>query len=162
MVEDAPPSAGEVRALATQLLAWADRLAARPAVSDTLTGDARQDLIIALADAALQVRRLRAQLFPEVPLAEPLWDVLLSLFAKEANGYRVSLDHLTLDSDLPAPKVRECVAQLATSGVIELHPDRFDAKVVWLSLSAEGKEKMTELMLQSADFVGPWAQTAAA
>ncbi|OYX10008.1 MAG: hypothetical protein B7Z08_02970 [Sphingomonadales bacterium 32-68-7] len=84
--------------------------------------------------------------------------MLLSLFAKEANGYRVSLDNLTLDSELPAPKVRECVAQLASAGVIDLHPDRFDSKVVWLSLSGEGKEKMTELMLRSADFVGPWAR----
>lgn len=161
MVEDTPvsagPSAGEVRALANQLLVWADRLATRPVNYDTLTEEDRHELIIALAEAALETRRLRARLFPELPLAEPLWDVLLTLYVKQANGYRVSLDHLTLESEFPPPRVRQCVAELVNAGLVQLNPDRFDSALAWLTLAEEGEARMADLMLRSAELVNPQA-----
>ena len=71
MFEQAPPSAGEVRALANQLLAWADSLA-RPKHAEALSEDSREEQLIALATASLEARRLRGQAFPELPLNEPV------------------------------------------------------------------------------------------
>src|SRR4051812_25976790 len=52
MVKNAPPSAGEVRALAQQLMSWADMLAAGPQINRVLADADRHELVLALATAA--------------------------------------------------------------------------------------------------------------
>src|SRR5688500_15410868 len=59
MFENAPPRAGDVRALAHQLLNWADHLSDRPDPARELTEEGRHDLILGLALATREARRLR-------------------------------------------------------------------------------------------------------
>ena len=155
MFEDAPPSAGEVRALAHQLLSWADHLSAVPQPGRELSEADRHDLILGLALATRGARRLRAEIFPGAPLHNAAWDVLLDLFIQEMNGFRTSLDHMSLAGDLPAATVYEAVEQLAGLGLLERAPDRFDSRVVWLSLSGRGRQGMFDLLEQSTEFVRP-------
>ena len=155
MFEDAPPSAGEVRALAHQLLSWADHLTSVPQPGRELSEGDRHDLILGLALATRGARRLRAEIFSGVPLHNAAWDVLLDLFIQEMNGFRTSLDHMSLAGDLPAATVYEAVELLVGRGLLERAPDRFDSRVVWLSLSARGRQGMFDLLEQSTEFVRP-------
>ena len=159
MFDDAPPSAGEVRALAHQLMSWADHLSRRagsdPAPGRELTEEDRHDLLLGLAVAMRAARRLRAEIFAEVPLNNPNCDVMLALFIQEMNGFRTSLDHLALTGDLPASTVYESVGELVRHGLLERTPDRFDSRVMWLSLTVAGRQGLFDLFEQSAEFIRP-------
>ena len=157
MFEDAPPSAGEVRALAHQLMQWANRLTAQPEESRELTEEARHGLILGLALVTREGRRLRNGIFLGAPLGNPHWDVMLDLFIQEMNGFRTSLDHLALTGDLPALAIYDSVDTLVRQGLIERTADRFDNRVFWLALSQTGRQGMFDLMEQSAEFVRPIA-----
>lgn len=157
MLDSAPPRAGDVRALAHQLLSWADHLADRPDFTAELTERGRHDLVLGLAIALRDARRLRAEIFASIPLGNPNWDVMLDLFIQEMNGFRTSLDHLALTGDLPAPMVYDSVRDLDRLGLISRTPDRFDSRVSWLSLTAAGRQGMFDLFSQSAEIVRPIA-----
>lgn len=161
MFENAPPSAGEVRALAHQLLSWADQLSARgrfgPERGREMTEEDRHDLILGLAVATREARRLRAETFAGVPLGNPRWEVMLDLFIQEMNGFRTSLDHLALTGETPAATVYESVDELARRGLLERTPDRFDSRVNWLTLTVAGRQGMFDLFERSAEFVRPVA-----
>ena len=157
MFDQAPPRPGDVRALAHQLLTWADHLSDRLDPVRELTEEDRHDLMLGLAMALREARRLRAAIFSGVALGNPNWDVLLDLFIQEMNGFRTSLDHLALTGDLPAATVYESVDALAKLGLLERSPDRFDNRVAWLSLTAAGRQGLFDLFAQSAEFVRPIA-----
>jgi len=160
MLDDAPPSAGEVRALAHQLLSWAEHLTVRPEPGRGLTEEERHDLFLGLAEATREARRLRSAIFSGIAFGDPNWDVLLDLFIREMNGFRTSLDHLALTGDLQAAVVYECVDRLAGLGLLERSADRFDGRVQWLSLSAAGRQGLFDLFAQSAELVRPVAARA--
>ena len=83
-----PPSAGEVRALAHQLLSWADHLSTRLARGRLeLSEEDQHDLLITVAEAMRGTRRVRSRIFPDVPLGNANWAVLLDLFIRELNGH---------------------------------------------------------------------------
>jgi len=162
MFEDAPPSAGAVRALAQQLLHWANHLTVQPEIGSAMSEEDRHDLLLNLALVAREVRRLRAGLFPGAPFANPAWDVMLDLFIQEMNGFRTSLDHLSLGGELPAITIYECVDALVGLGLIERTSDRFDHRVFWLSLSVRGRQGMFELLERSAEYARPGPRRAPA
>jgi DNA-binding MarR family transcriptional regulator len=157
MFDSAPPRAGDVRALAHRLLSWADHLSERPDLTSELTEEGRHDLVLGLATALREARRLRAEIFPRVPLGNPNWDVMLDLFIQEMNGFRTSLDHLALTGDLPAPVVYESVHDLVRLGLLDRTPDRFDNRVMWLSLTVKGRQGMFDLFAHSSEVVRPIA-----
>ncbi len=154
MLENAPPSPGEVRALATQLLSWADQLAARHWSGYELSED-NDDLLLALAVAGREISRRRSRIFSGTAVGNPQWDVLIDLFVQEANGYRVSLDHLALAGELRAEIVYDSVERLVKAGLVERADDRFDKRTSWLSLTSKGKQGMTDFFTETANFVRP-------
>ena len=155
MFEHAPPSAGAVRALAHQLLTWADHLPELPSAVHEMTEEDRHDLVLRLALAMREARCQRTRILPAAPLGNPNWDVMLDLFIQEMNGFRTSLDHLSLGGELPAHLVHECVEEMVALGLIERTADRFDSHVAWLSLSARGRQGMFDLFTRTAEFVRP-------
>lgn len=157
MFDSVPPRAGDVRALAHQLMSWADHLSDRPDPARELTEEGRHDLVLGLATTLRDARSLRAEIFPGVPFGNPNWDVMLDLFIQEMNGFRTSLDHLALTGDLPAPTVYESVAELDRLGLIDRAPDHFDNRVAWLSLTVTGRQGMFDLFAQVAEIVRPIA-----
>lgn len=155
MFDHAPPTAGEVRALAHQLLSWAEQLSAMPAPTSALSEEDRHELALAQAEAARREARLRARIFAGVPFGNANWDVLLELYIREMMGFRVSLDDLVAENLLPRELVVRCVDALEELGLVEKVSDRFDRRVNWLVLSAAAKQGMTRLLLESARTVRP-------
>lgn len=155
MTENAQPSPGEVRALANQLLTWADRLAERAWRAQDPTDSSDDELVVAMAVSAREISRCRNQVFAPADLGNPAWDVILDLYVQESQGFRVSLDHLALSGELRAETVYACVDALEAAGLVERAPDRFDRRTTWLSLTENGKRRMAEFMLQSAHLVSP-------
>ncbi|MBO0749057.1 MAG: winged helix-turn-helix transcriptional regulator [Porphyrobacter sp.] len=155
MVKSALPSAGEVRAFAHQLLSWAEQLASMPRVGCVLAEADRHELVLAMASAARAIARLRARIFPDFGFANPAWEILLEIFVREANGYRVSLEQLEVEDDLPALTVRRHVNFLIDRGLVERVGSASDERGVRLSLSLVGVRKMTELLLASAEHARP-------
>lgn len=155
-MESTPPTPGELRALANQLLAWANQRAARPPAAHALpTGEAPRELSLAFAMATREVRRRRTETFPHLRLREPMWDVMLELFIQQERGCRTSLDHLTLTGDLEAAVVQHAVAVLVAAGLVERATDLFDKRIMWLTLSPAGHAGMIEHFFEAADFLRP-------
>lgn len=150
MPDNASPSAGEVRALANQLLSWADHLSARAAAETLLTKGEQRELALGLAEAARDAALLRSRFFPGIYFGNLAWDVIIELFIRTEKGFRVSLDGLALEPLASAGAIRRSVRQLREQGLIVETPDRFDPTVTWLSLSDEGAQGMTALLIQSA------------
>ena len=152
MVKNAPPSAGDVRALAHHLLSWAEHLAAGPQLNRVLADADRNELVLVLATAARAIARLRTRIFPDVGFANPAWAIMLEIFIREANGYRVSLDQLTAEDDLPQLTAYRSLNLLIDKGLIERSEGKTHNDAVWLSLTLQGKRKMMELLFESAEY----------
>jgi hypothetical protein len=156
MLEHAQPTPDEVRVLASQLMSWADRLSAPPARHDADPSDElTREQLLNVATAAREVRRQRTVTFPHLRLREPMWDVMLDLFIEQESGHRMSLDHLTLTGEHEAVVVNHAVAVLVTAGLLTRTPDRFDKRVVWLTLSPAGQTGMIEHFTQAAGYLSP-------
>src|SRR5690349_12184989 len=126
MFEEAPPSAGAVRALAHQLLSWANHLTAPPEAGSEMTEEERHELVLRVTLAVRQACRLRAAIFPGAPFGNPVWEVMRELFIQEMNGFRTSLDNLSLAGELPAATVYDAVETLVSLGLVERATDRFE------------------------------------
>jgi len=161
MFEDAPPSAGAVRALAHQLLSWANHLTAAPEIGAEMSEEERHNLILRIAVAVRQACRLRAAIFPGAPFGNPVWEVMRELFIQEMNGFRTSLDNLSLAGEMPAATVYDSVDTLVGLGLVERTTDRFDNRTQWLSLTVHGRQGMFEMFSSAAEFVLPGPRTIA-
>lgn len=150
MFDHAPPTAGEVRALAHQLLTWAEQLSTIPAPASALSEEDRHELALAQAEAARRKGRLRSRIFAGVPFGNANWEVMLELFIREMTGFRVSVDDLVAEDLLPRELVVRCADALEEFGLIEKVSDRFDRRIAWLSLSVAGKQGMTRFLLEAA------------
>jgi len=120
-----------------------------------MTEEEQHDLCVSLALAVREACRLRAAIFPGVPFGNPVWEVMRDLFIQETKGFRTSLDNLALAGSLPAATVYDAVDTLVGLGLLERTTDRFDGRVVWLSLTVRGRQGMFDLFEQAAEFVRP-------
>ena len=157
MYDPAPPSAGEVRALAHQLLSWADHLAARPEPGREMSEEDRHDLVLNLAVAAREARFLRSTSLSGAMLGDPRWDVLLDVFIQELRGFSASIDALALSGHWPEDVLAGAVSGLAELGILERAPLPFDTGVDWVSLTAPARRSMFDIFEQAAEFVRPVA-----
>ena len=153
MFDRPPPSAGEVRALAHQLMSWADHLSARQVAARELTEEEQHDLMITVAEAMRGTRRERARIFGDIPLGNANWDVLLDLFIRELNGHRTSLAQMVAGDELPAAAVHASIETLVRCGLVDRDAPRPDSQASWLALTPRGKQGMFELLQEIADLV---------
>lgn len=155
MFDHAPPTAGEVRALAHQLLSWAEELTAMPAPATAWSEDDRRELALSQAEAARREARLRARIFAGVPFGNANWEIMLELFIREMSGFRVAADDLVGENLLPLELVMRSVDALEEFGLVEKAFDRFDRRICWLSLSDAGKQGMARFLLDSVRSARP-------
>jgi DNA-binding MarR family transcriptional regulator len=140
-------------------MSWANQMAARPAIAYAhASPEDSRELSLSYAAAAREVRRGRSEIFPQLRLREPMWDVMLELFIQQEGGCRTSLDHLTLTGELEAAVVHHAVAVLVAAGLVDRAADLFDKRVVWLTLSPAGHAGMIEHFAQAAEFMRPLAE----
>jgi DNA-binding MarR family transcriptional regulator len=155
MFEAKPPSAGEVRALAQQLLSWADQLALAPAAERALSEEELQDCVLALAVAGRDIAHLRARTFPDTDFASTGWDVMLEIFIRQEQGQRVSLEQLAADDGWPPLAVHRSVNMLIDKQLVARGYKDPGTREVWLSLTDTGKHRMAAFLLESARFSRP-------
>lgn len=155
MFEAKPPGPGEVRALAHQLLSWADKLALAPAEGRMLTEEQLLESVLALATAGRDIARLRARTFPDTDFASSGWDVMLEIFIREGQGQRVSLEELSMEGGWPPLAVHRSVNMLIDKRLVERSYKDCQTREVSLSLTSTGKQKMASFLLESARFSRP-------
>jgi DNA-binding MarR family transcriptional regulator len=163
MVENAPPSAGEVRALAHQLLSWASSLSARPTLGPDPSDEEKREFALGLAVAEREALRLREDAFPEIDLGNPDWQIAVELYIQQANGYRTAPERLPLVAYLPSETVTPALERLRRADVVETVVDRDDSAAPWLKLTDDGNRRITDLLLHSARVpLSPFAAPATA
>lgn len=80
---------------------------------------------------------LRAGLF-----ADPAWDMLLELFARELEYQRVSVSELCRASRVPETTGVRWINNLEKEELVTRRDDPFDRRRVWVTLSSKGSAAM--------------------
>jgi DNA-binding MarR family transcriptional regulator len=92
----------------------------------------------------LLARRRRERLFPEGLFADPAWDILLDLFACEAEGRRLSVSDACLAANVPPTTALRWLAQLEARGLVERQPDPADGRRVFVTLRTPARDAVLE------------------
>jgi hypothetical protein len=90
---------------------------------------------------------------PTRPLGNANWDTLLDLFIRELNGYRTSFEQMSVGDEVPAFTTHRALEELAAAGLVARTADLSDPRVSWLALTERGKQRMFELLAESAELV---------
>lgn len=98
--------------------------------------------LVALAKENIRARRLRQELFPNIQVADPAWDLMLELFINQAEARRISVTGLGLSANVPGATVLRWLAMFHEAGLIVREPDPADRRRIWVSLTETGWEKM--------------------
>lgn len=102
-----------------------------------------------LARWCLAARRRRASLFVSGLFSDPVWDLILDLYASAAEGKRVCMSDACYASCVPQTTALRWVRRLLERGVIISRPDPRDARRTFLELAPQTAEAM-ERWLESA------------
>ena len=90
----------------------------------------------------LRARICRQEFLKAALFAEPAWDMLLELFARELEHQRTSVSELCRASGVPETTAHRWIENLEKEGLIERRDDQFDGRRVWVTLSLKGSEAM--------------------
>lgn len=121
----------------------------QPDPSPPCTSEPLKPGIQADARSALQlIERLlwefdqRAKFLPPHYFADPVWIVLLDLYAHTLKRLRVSVGSLCIAARVPASTALRWIAVLVADGLIIREPDPEDKRRVYISLSPEGQQRV--------------------
>ena len=87
-------------------------------------------------------RRKREELFPPLLFSDPAWDMLLDLFAAEAEGKKISITSLSIASAAPQSTAQRWIDTLVEKKLIRREPDPVDKRRIYVRLSNSGYENM--------------------
>lgn len=87
-------------------------------------------------------RRKREELFPPLLFSDPAWDMLLDLFAAEAEGKKISITSLSIASAAPQSTAQRWIDTLVEKKLIRREPDPADKRRIYVRLSNAGYENM--------------------
>jgi DNA-binding MarR family transcriptional regulator len=91
-------------------------------------------------------RRLRDDILSEGLFGEPAWDILLDLFACEAEGRTVRVNSACIGAAVPASTALRYLAELERRGLIERSRDEIDRRGQYVRLTPEAREHMVRLL----------------
>jgi len=115
---------------------------AQKATSGTVTAEAVR--------AICELRRKRQEEFPGKLFSDPTWDILLNLYAAHLDSQRLSITRLTRLCRLPATTVLRRLELLHDKRLVTRTGDPFDARRVYVAISASGAEAMERCFIASA------------
>lgn len=95
----------------------------------------------------LAQRRRREQIFGTDLFGEPIWDMLLDLFASAREEREVSISSLCIASGAPTTSALRHIAALVDRGLLLRRQDARDGRRVLMELSPELQEKLGSLLL---------------
>lgn len=84
-------------------------------------------------------RRRRDSWFGQGLFADPAWDILLDLYACEAEGRRVSISDASIAACVPATTSLRWLGQLEKLELVQRISDHHDRRRVWMTLSEMGR-----------------------
>lgn len=94
-----------------------------------------------LVRAILRIRRLRAGYIPAAP-GDPVWSMVLELYAAELEGRHVNQSRLTAAAGVPHTTGIRITRSLLSRGVLVSHRDPADARQLVLGLGVEATDKV--------------------
>lgn len=101
--------------------------------------------LLAAAREAYRDRRMRAKVFEDSGLfGEPAWDLLLDLFIAALEGKRVPVTSACIGAAVPTTTALRWIALLEAQGLIFRENDSSDARRVFVRLSPEARQSMTD------------------
>jgi DNA-binding transcriptional ArsR family regulator len=98
------------------------------------------------AKTILRRRRQRDQIFADDLFGEPIWDMLLDLFAHSATRKRVSVSSLCLAAAVPPTTALRHMKVMENQGMIIRHADPLDSRRVFVELSPDYFIKMDSML----------------
>jgi DNA-binding MarR family transcriptional regulator len=101
----------------------------------------------AVARGLLDTRRRRDEAFGAGLFSDPAWDMLLNLYAAEAEGQNLSMSQLCAVSRVPQTTAQRWIDCLAEAKVVVRGSDTRDARRTMISLSPEARDRI-ELLLR--------------
>lgn len=83
----------------------------------------------------LRARRERGRFLGHDLFADPAWDILLELFAAEADGRKISVSGVCASAALSATTGLRWLGKLERAGLVVRHSDPLDRRRSWVHLS---------------------------
>ncbi|MBN8843438.1 MAG: winged helix DNA-binding protein [Sphingomonadales bacterium] len=90
----------------------------------------------------IRQRRMRGDFFPSDFFADPVWDMLLDLYAAHYEGHAVSVSSLCIAAAVPATTALRWIKMLTASGWFIRSRDESDGRRVHVYLSDEARLKL--------------------
>lgn len=106
------------------------------------------DTLAAVARRLLAERRAREVFFPRELLGEPVWDILLHVFAAEEEGSCVTVGHACAASGVPSTTALRQISTMEKAGLLERTPSTSDKRVSYLRLTSVARIKMVQLLVR--------------
>lgn len=97
-----------------------------------------------VAQAAIAARARRQKFFKASLFSDPAWDILLELFAAEAEGRRVAISTAGLAANVPLTTAIRWINALQEEGLVSRQNDPLDARRSFLTLTDLGLRSMRD------------------
>lgn len=107
-----------------------------------------------LARILFRERVCRNHLLGGELFGEPSWDMLLDLYAAEAEGQTICISSACIASAVPATTALRYIATLERNGFIERLPEPGDKRRFNLRLTEAGRSRLTETLERIATYRG--------
>jgi DNA-binding MarR family transcriptional regulator len=106
-----------------------------------------------LARLIYNKRRKRSRWFAEVDFGEPAWDILLDLYASEAEGKTVNVSSACIAAAVPPTTALRWLTSLEAEGWVQRTPNPDDRRTSTLRLTKKASEAMTGYLLHHGSLV---------
>lgn len=91
---------------------------------------------------AIRTRRLRDAFFPAGLFEDPVWDMLLDLYAAELEDNRVSVSSLCIAAAVAPTTALRWITRMADLGLVRREPDPADRRRAFIALTDAGRGGM--------------------
>lgn len=136
-----------------ETIATVRRLADAEALRELAQGR-RQEIAGAQIRAIIAARRLRSE-FLDLEPGDPVWALLLELFASRLEGRRLSLAQLTENSGVRGTTATRWSRWLEKEGLVSRYSDPDDSRAIILGLTDDAADSM-RAYLAAALRLSPW------
>ncbi|WP_454887628.1 hypothetical protein [Sphingomonas oryzagri] len=107
----------------------------------------RETRTVEFARGLLAARDWRANMFPNLPLTDRCWAILLVLFAASADGTEVPVcDLMTYLADIPKSTILHNILRLVANGYVTRADHPLDGRLTLVILTEQGRDKVGMLL----------------
>ena len=98
-------------------------------------GDGEEELDAAAVRRAIRARRMRGGFFAAGLFSDPAWDILLDLYAAEAEDMPVSVSSLCIASGVAPTTALRWISRMTEDGLLDRRPDATDRRRAFMALT---------------------------